>query len=55
MNLTTDTTSYRGYEIIQMKKSMFGIRIGKDFMGKDTYLYAKSIAKMKVVIDQVLA
>jgi hypothetical protein len=52
---TVETTKYRGYEIIHMKKTMFGFRVGKDVTGKDTYLYAKSLEKMKVMIDQILA
>jgi len=43
-----DPMQYRGFTIEQMKKNMFGIKIGKD------YVSAKSINEIKVVINGII-
>ena len=52
--MTKDPMQYRGFTIEQMKKNLFGIKIGKDITGKDTYLHAKSVDEIKVVINGII-
>ena len=52
--MVKDPMQYRGFTIEQMKKNLFGIKIGKDITGKDTYLHAKSVDEIKVVINGIL-